>query len=90
MRSYDPASQKIPYNGLLNTRELGGMPLKDGSVFPAGLFIRSGAPCFFTADGASHLKSIGVKTVIDFRAPVEIERDGNPYKEDPSITYLYL
>ena len=90
MRSYDPASQKIPYNGLLNTRELGGMPLKDGSVFPAGLFIRSGAPCFFTADGASHLKSIGVKTVIDFRAPVEIERDGNPYKEDPSITFYNI
>ena len=90
MSSYDPASQKIPYNGLLNTRELGGMPLKDGSVFPAGLFIRSGAPCFFTADGASFLKSIGVKTVIDLRAPVEIERDGNPYKEDPSITFYNI
>lgn len=90
MNNYDPASQKIPYEGLLNTRELGGMPLADGTVFPSGLFIRSGAPCFFTADGVDHLKSLGVKTVIDLRAEVEIERDGNPFKDDPSITFYNI
>ena len=90
MNNYDPASQKIPYEGLLNTRELGGMPLADGSVFPSGLFIRSGGPCYFTAEGAAHIKSMGVKTVIDLRAPIEIERTGNPYKDDPSITFYNI
>ncbi len=90
MSNYDPASQKIPYDGLLNTRELGGMPLSSGNIFPKGLYIRSGCPCFFTDEGIRHLRSMGVKTVIDLRSTIELERDGNPYKDDPSIDFYNI
>lgn len=89
MNRYDPASQKIPHEGLLNTRELGGMPCATGT-FPSGLFIRSGAPCFFGSDGVSYLKSMGVKTVIDLRAEPEILRDGNPFMDDPSVKFYNI
>ena len=89
MRSYDPASQKLPYEGLLNTRELGGMPCANGT-FPNGLFIRSGSPSFFTDDAVSYLKSIGVRTIIDLRAEPEIIRDGNPFMNDPSVKFYNI
>ena len=89
MSSYDPASQKIPHEGLLNTRELGGMPCSEGT-FPTGLFIRSGSPSFFRGDAVSYLKSIGVRTVIDLRAEPEIIRDGNPFMDDPSVKFYNI
>ena len=43
MSAYNPDSQLIDLP-LINCRELGGMPLKDGHVFRSGLFLRSGSP----------------------------------------------
>ena len=90
MSAYNPDSQLIDLP-LINCRELGGMPLRDGHVFRSGLFLRSGAPSELkTREEFEQVKAYGVKNVIDFRGVTELERCGNPFRDDPDTNFYSI
>jgi len=57
--------------GLANARDLGGLQRPDGSLTPAGVFIRSDAPDLVSPDGWDRLRERGIATVLDLRRPEE-------------------
>lgn len=87
MNTYNPDSQRLFVNDVINCRELGGMPLKNDRVFINKLFLRSGSPSYATSKGISLIKEYGVRTVIDLRAESELNRLGNPFKVDRDVTF---
>ncbi len=87
MDTYNPDTQLIKELALINCRELGGMPLAGGKVFRKGLFIRCGSPEWLSAEEIKEVKNYGIKTVIDLRAPEELNDTGNPYQNDPDIRF---
>ena len=65
---------RLPFHGLLNTRELGGYPVTaDGKQkqVARGLFYRSGSPENINAEDKKNLESLKIKTVADFRSAGE-------------------
>lgn len=57
--------------GLVNGRDLGGLPLVGGGVTPHGVLLRSERPDRLDADGWRRLRELGVRTVVDLRLPAE-------------------
>ena len=90
MSTYDTDSQLIKDLALINCRELGGMPLKDGKVFREGIFLRCGSPEWLSEEQVIEVKNYGVKTVIDLRAPEELKAGGNPYQHDPEVSFYNI
>jgi protein-tyrosine phosphatase len=69
--------QRLPLEGLLNTRELGGCPVTvegEPKQVKWGLLYRSGGPEYATASDEAFLEERKIKTVVDFRS--EDERSG--------------
>lgn len=64
-----------PLIGTLNTRDLGGLPLKGGGVTKSGVFLRSDVPMNLPASDLALLRSLRLKSVIDLRQPHELKRD---------------
>ena len=61
--------------GLVNARDLGGLPRKDGTRTPRGVFFRSENVDGVTPRGWDHIHAAGIRTVVDLRQPGERERD---------------
>lgn len=61
--------------GLVNARDLGGLPTLDGGTTPAGRFFRSESVDRVTTDGWASVRDAGIRTVVDLRAPSEREKD---------------
>ena len=87
MSNYNPDSQRLFFDDLINCRELGGMPGSDGTVFRKGILLRSGSPSLASAEAYKQLKEFGVRTVIDLRSKAEYEHYGNPF--DDGETHFY-
>lgn len=90
MADYDVNSQLIPFDGLFNSRDLGKMPLKDGKVFPEKFVIRCDSPSNLTPDQCEKIKAYGVNRVIDLRSSLEVEHDGNPFKDMPGVDFYNI
>lgn len=82
MKNYNPDDQRIFIDGLINARDLGGMPLSDGKFFVKDYIIRSGSPSIAPMSAHDELIRLGVTTVIDLRAEAELLHYGNPFKDD--------
>lgn len=87
MRNYDPDTQRLFFDDLINCRELGGMPGSDGVIFRKGILLRSGSPSLASDKAYEELKAFGVKTVIDLRSKAEYAHYGNPF--DDGETHFY-
>ncbi len=88
---YDPDEQLVRSLPLLNAREMGGMPLEGGRFFATGRFIRASSPSQIkTREGINACKEYGIGTVIDLRSQVELERHGNPFREDPDTDFYSI
>ena len=72
---------------LFNTRDLGGIPTKDG-VIVHGKLIRSGKLYKIPDSTIEKLKAMGVKTVIDLRIPTECEEAPDTLWE--GVNYVHL
>lgn len=70
-----PEQRMISLKGTRNTRDLGGLPVLDGT-FPKGKVIRSGALCFASIDDAAKLHGMQIQTIIELRLANEIAKDG--------------
>ena len=63
-------SRLLPFESLLNTRDLGGMRITDGRMIRPGMLIRSGALAA-TSDRDREVLASTVGTVVDFRSDKE-------------------
>jgi protein-tyrosine phosphatase len=70
------SSLRIP--GLLNVRELGGHPTRDGAKTRQHSLLRSDDLAHLTDEGTQALADYGVRTVIDLRWPGEIAAKPHP------------
>lgn len=68
-----PASETriIELNGVLNTRDLGGLQTEDGRTLQTGQIIRSGEIDAIDDAGKAKLDDMGVSTVVDLRTTRE-------------------
>ncbi len=92
-----PADDRVlRWDGLLNGRDLGGVPVAQESAIAAGpvsispgRLVRSGSPHLLTADGWRELTSHGITTIIDLRSPSEtIDASPAPGLMPDSVTRL--
>lgn len=70
-------SRTLPFEGVDNVRDVGGLPLSGGGTTRHGVLLRSGSLHFATpADVARLVEEFGLTLVLDLRTPREIDRDG--------------
>lgn len=65
----------------LNIRDLGGFPTKDGRHVKRGLLFRSSALAFFSDEELEPVRALGLKTILDFRAEIGVEKRPDPVIE---------
>lgn len=65
----------LTVDGLVNARDLGGLPLVRGGTTPHGVFFRAENVDAVTVRGWDELHSLGIRTVVDLRQDAERERD---------------
>ncbi|MCQ2533425.1 MAG: tyrosine-protein phosphatase [Clostridia bacterium] len=87
MSNYNPDDQRIFFDGLDNSRDLGGMPLKDGHTFKRNVFLRTDSLSDLTTLQVDALINYGVKCVIDLRSDEEISNYGNPMINRPEVNF---
>jgi protein-tyrosine phosphatase len=68
----------LQFPGLLNVRELGGHPTRDGATTRRRSLLRSDDLVQLTAAGVQALADYGVRTVIDLRWPAEVAARPHP------------
>ena len=71
-----PSPPFIPVAGMLNCRDLGGLPIagQPGKITRHGLVFRSADPSKLTDDGVHTLQGLGITHVYDLRSTVELEK----------------
>lgn len=76
----------LTWDGAVNLRDLGGLPLADDGTTARGQVWRSGAPEPITPTGWAEALDAGLTTVVDLRNPAEIKqaRDRMPEAALPS------
>jgi hypothetical protein len=81
----------IRLEGVENVREFGGLPLRDGGFTRYGRLLRSARLHEMTdADVEFLTQRYGLRTVIDLRAPLEVERDGPTPLERAGVRTVHL
>jgi protein-tyrosine phosphatase len=68
-------ARTLTVDGLVNARDLGGLPLTRGGHTPTGVFYRSENLDTVTTTGWDQLHAAGIRTVVDLRQPGERARD---------------
>jgi hypothetical protein len=69
------ALRTLLVDGLVNGRDLGGLPRLLGGVTPGGVFYRSETVDRITVAGWDQVYQAGIRSIVDLRAPGEVERD---------------
>ena len=75
------AARKLAVDGLLNARDLGGLPAP-GGLTRSGVVVRSEAPSRVGVEGRAQLERHGVNGYLDLRTPREVEEEPNPFASD--------
>jgi protein tyrosine/serine phosphatase len=81
---YEPLHLDWP--GLVNARDVGGMPA-DGGVVRTGALIRSESLTGLSPDGVELVRTVGISRVIDLRRPVESDT-AHPFADHEAYTNL--
>jgi len=79
----------MTFSTVFNFRDLGGLVGIDGRIVHCGRLYRSDSLHRLTEEDSEKLTSLGVRTVLDLRRPIEITRDGR-VPDLPGITYFNL
>jgi len=78
----------IRLDGAHNFRDLGGLETVDGRKTRTGLLYRSDTLANLTGDDVETLRGLGIRTILDLRAPAEIDLQGRGPFADHAITYV--
>lgn len=79
---------KLVFPNLLNARDLGDLPTRDGQRTHSKTFIRSDAVTRLTPEGWQALIAYGVQTVLDLRWAEEVAQ--HTYTPPSSMNYLHV
>jgi protein-tyrosine phosphatase len=79
----------VPLDGAFNFRDLGGLPTRDGGTTRPGVMFRSDALHHLVPGDVERLTELGMRTVIDLRSAVELERTGRGPLEDTDMQWLH-
>lgn len=79
----------LPMSGMYNFRDIGGYRTEDGRRIKWGVGFRSDHLQNLNEDGFEFLRSLGLKAVIDFRSPSEVEKDPNPFFSDEAQPFNF-
>ncbi len=79
------AERRVPMEGTLNFRDLGGYRTTDDRHVKWGRIFRSDGLARLTAHDHALIKQMGIKQVYDFRAPSEVEKSPNNLPPDGSV-----
>ncbi len=80
--------RRLPLDGLLNARDLGGYPTGDGRMTHFHALVRSEAPQKLTEADLAFLQDYGIKTSIDFRGDREVDRQPSALKDAGWLRYV--
>jgi len=82
-------TRRLPWEGCLNARDLGGYPAAGGLQTRWGAVVRSDSLTALSPAGRAALADYGVRTIIDLRLSGEIAEHPNPFAEpgDHGIAY---
>jgi len=86
----DAVSRLVPLQGSFNFRDLGGYPGRDGRSTRWGRLFRSDALHELTDADVSHLRDLGLRTVVDLRTERELHRTGRGPLEPEPVTFRHL
>jgi len=79
----------VPLDGAFNFRDLGGLPTADGGVTRTGMMFRSDALHHLYPADVDVLTELGMRTIIDLRSTVELERTGRGPLESTDMQWLH-
>ena len=81
---------RIDFEGLPNTRDLGGLPAADGRRVRRGLLLRSGTLYFATsADCRRLIEDYHLRTVVDLRGEDELAEYPDHMERMPGVRYVH-
>lgn len=81
---------RLPLEGVMNCRELGGYGTKNGEQVKWRTFLRSSDMNELTESDISFLEDYGIKTVIDLRSAHELAESPNPLATIDSFDYYNI
>ena len=84
------AERRVPLQGCFNFRDLGGYGTETGRRVKWGVVFRSDAMARLTDHDHLALKSLGLRLVIDLRAPSEAQRSPDRLPADGSVNRIHL
>lgn len=73
----------LSLDGLVNVRDLGGVPTPDGQVVRGRQVIRSDNPRGLTPQGQQDLAEVAPALIVDLRVELEVDREGYTVIHDP-------
>jgi protein-tyrosine phosphatase len=85
----EPAARHIPMDGQSNFRDIGGYQTSDGKTVKWGKVFRSGELPKLSDDDVKKIDHLGIKTVVSFLNPTEIEARGEDRLPD-DVKRIYL
>jgi protein-tyrosine phosphatase len=87
----DHETRWVRLQGAVNVRDLGGLPTRDGGLTRPGRVLRADNLQGLTAADVRHLVGdLGVRTVIDLRTTVEVEKEGpGPLTREPLVRHQH-
>ncbi|MCJ7772705.1 MAG: tyrosine-protein phosphatase [Desulfobacterales bacterium] len=84
------AERRVPLEGSVNFRDLGGYKVSDGRQIKWGKMYRSDNLARLSDMDQTKLKNMGIKLVCDFRTDAEIKKAPDKFPGKGSAKYLHL
>ena len=89
MTTHDPTERTLAVGGLVNVRDLGGLPTIDGMRVARQRIIRSDNLVGLDDAGVeAMLADLGIRLIIDLRTARECEREGGPPRALEQVRYV--
>ena len=86
-----PRSRDLIWDGCLNVRDLGGLPLAGGGETPYGAIVRSDSVSQLSEAGWRALVDYGIRTVINLREGVaDIDRDEEQFCRREEVLFIRI
>jgi protein tyrosine/serine phosphatase len=79
----------VALDGAFNFRDLGGLPTRSGGTTRTGVMFRSDALHHLVPGDVDTLTDLGMRTIVDLRSAVELERSGRGPLGDTDMGFLH-
>lgn len=73
----------LDWDGCLNVRDLGGLPLEGGGAIRERALVRSDSLSLLTPAGVEAARAYQLARIVDLRKPQEVERRPHPFQHEP-------